>query len=160
MGNPNPKFLWVTLTLTPTANPGFVMWKVDPTKCFAGCEVNFFFQMIFLVCFTRFPLFPRLNETGHPGNISHRIQSGEESIFLTILLTLQAKFCRTLICPKILFGNPAQKFAKRRTFERNLRVKLVRILYSTYNSHRFARVSARNLHLRKMWVIWQKVRFC
>ena len=64
---------------------------------------QFFFQMIFLVCFTRFPLFPRLNETGHPGNISHRIQSGEESIFLTILLTLQANIFRTLIYAKISF---------------------------------------------------------
>ena len=59
--------------------------------------------MLFLVFF-RFPLSLKLNENGHFGQISHRIQSGEESIFLKRLLTLQANVFRTLIFAKLLFN--------------------------------------------------------
>ena len=112
----------VTLTLIPKLNPyagntGFHIWKVDPTKCFVGCEVRLFFCFLCFFFFLDFHFFQNETKMDTLEKVWHRNQSNEKSICLKKLLTLQTTFSEPWFLPNFDLWAYCRKFCTRRNFE-------------------------------------------
>ena len=98
----------VTQTLTPMSNPGYRIWKVDPTKCFVGWEVGLFFVSNGFF-FLKFPLFLKLNENGHSWkSLAPNSEQWKIDIFEKIAYIANSLF-RTFISAKFSFVGLLQK---------------------------------------------------